>query len=114
MRKLWAFLSDPKNLAALTALAGALAFLWNKLETKPHPAAPSRAAVATQQAQAGGSGHAINAAGGSVVSIGAPAHPAAKPAAATPDVALDQTATSKEGHAVNANGGSSVQITGTP
>lgn len=71
MKKFWAFLSQPQNLAVFIALAGALAFLWKEvLAPKPKPPAAPSAAIVQQATTSGGSaGTAVNAAGSARVIV---------------------------------------------
>nr|WP_315428516.1 hypothetical protein [uncultured Albidiferax sp.] len=78
MKKIWAFVSQPQNLAVLVALAGGLGFLWKDiLATKPPPKMEMPPSVA-QQATAN-DGIAINASGSAQVVVGHPPAPTAAP-----------------------------------
>ena len=71
MNKLWAFVSEPKNLAVMMALAGGLGFVFKEWVLPKPPSAPTTAATAptpTQNAFSE-SGNAINASGGAQVQV---------------------------------------------
>lgn len=72
---IWKFVSKPTNLAVFIALAGGIAFLWDKFEPKPAPA------DAGQRATASG-GAAVNATGAAQVIIGTSGPVSAAPPAA--------------------------------
>lgn len=70
MKRVWAFLSQPQNLAILVALAGGLGFLWKEVVApKLHPNVEASTSAVNQQAIANG-GTAINAAGQAQVGPG--------------------------------------------
>ena len=86
MNKVWAFVSEPKNLAVIMAVAGGLGFVVKEVVSPKAPsptavaAAPAPVPAPTQNAFSG-SGNAINAAGSSQVQVTNQAAPAAASAA---------------------------------
>lgn len=78
IRSIWNFISDPKTLAVLALLGGAIAFLWKIVEPRFFPASKSPPAVVaapsgatSQTAVATGPGSsAVNAGQGASVSFG--------------------------------------------
>jgi hypothetical protein len=73
MKRVWAFLSQPQNLAIVAALAGGLGFLWKEVAAprlNPIAEVPVVTPAVSQQATAVG-GSAINATGQAKVVIGA-------------------------------------------
>ena len=80
MNKVWTFVSEPKNLAVIMAVAGGLGFVVKELVLPKPPSAPPAAVAPTQNAFSE-SGNAINAAGGSQVQVTTVASPPAASAA---------------------------------
>lgn len=69
MKELWEFVSQPQNLAVLVAVAGGIGFVWTKVwPSKPPPKADT-CPTATQQAEAGSGGVAVNAADSARVTV---------------------------------------------
>jgi hypothetical protein len=108
MGKLWNWFRQPLNLAAITAIAGALAFIWVQIivpmlrSPTPAAAAPAAAPTPVTQTAVANGGTAINNQNGSVNAGTA----AATAPAAAPTAAVDQNAhASQGGSAVNNNGG---------
>ena len=106
---IWKFVSKPTNLAVFIALAGGIAFLWNKFEPKPAPADAGQRAIAT-------GGAAVNATGAAQVIIGtsdpvSEAPPTAPVGSDDPSGTSGQIAEAHEGAAaVNASDHARVKI----
>ena len=118
MRKAWAFLSEPKNLAVLALLGGAVAFLWGIVEPRLFPppmppvlAADVRPGSGGQTAIASGLGaQAGNADNQSVIGDGAPVTGAGTIPTAPPTQS-NQRAEARDGaKAFNATGGSRITV----
>ena len=124
MSKLWRFISNPKNLAVLTALGAVVAFLWTQVIAPARDATPPRPS-ASQKASAPG-GTAINATGDAHVSVGEPLASEPTPAPDTPAAAepVDESAlqdapeqsadAGTDGTAINASGAARVNVNGRP
>lgn len=123
VKRLWTFVKDPQNLAALAALATLLGFLWNELRPMNRPAAPLATlpapiptpipTPATQRATAIGGGMAINAANQSQVTLGNEPTTSATgaSAASTPKPPASQEALADSGGtAINASDAARVKI----
>lgn len=115
VKKLWAFISTPQNLAVLAALGAGLGFLWKEVIPHKEPAkieAPAPAQTATTN-----NGNAVNASGSSQAHIGptsatAPA-PSLEPQATKQENVSGQAAQAGPGGvAVNASGSARVSVTG--
>jgi len=113
MKKLWKFVSTPRNLAVLVALGGALGFLITQvLLPRRDPSHPADAG-ASQEARADG-GTAINASGQSQVGVGrpsttAPASPESMPSTST-DTSTQRAQAGSGGVAINASDSAHVQV----
>lgn len=115
MKKLWAFICTPQNLAVLAALGAGLGFLWK--EVIPHKEPAKIEAPAAAQTATASNGNAVNASGSSQVHIGPPSvtvpAPSLEPQATKQENVSRQTAHAGPGGvAVNASGSASVNVTG--
>ena len=109
MKRVWAFLSQPQNLAVFIALAGGLGFLWKEVVApKSHPDVSASVPAVNQQASADG-GTAINAAG--QAQVGFDSVPSGAAPASMPRLSASQSArASGGGTAINATDSARVTI----
>lgn len=109
MKRVWAFLRQPQNLAVFAALASGLGFLWKEVGApKPHPDVSASAPAVNQQANANG-GTAINAAG--QAQVGFDSVPSGSAPASMPRLSASQSArASSGGTAINATDSARVFI----